>query len=279
MSAEEYAGIVDKQIQAYWENIETSWANMADAWRHAKGFWLLGPANYVFRTECLWAVDPMLRQKDAAEKILPRVKKDFAGVRFVLISHLHGDHYNLSFLKELADSGVSLVVPDWISPSDLTELSSTGAEIILGAVNSQLYFDGVRVDILPGYHYDYNRPEMGVPSISFRVTTTERTYLFPGDVRDFEHCRMPSGCDVMFGHVWLGRGCAALEPERTALSRYVQYIRRLRPKHLVLTHLYDLHRKDIDQWTYRHALWIKDALQTEEMKITIPVPGETGNTL
>ena len=277
MYAQEHVGLVDQYIQTYWENIETFWANMAGAWQNERGLWLLGAANYVFRTECLWAVDPMLRQKDAAEKILPRVGKDFAGVRFVLISHLHGDHYNLSFLKELAGSGVSLVVPDWIKEDDLAVLKSTGAEIILASAPMHLQFGSIAVDVLPGCHYDYNRLEKGVPSLAFKVKTAEKSFLFPGDVRDYEHCRMPLDCDVVLGHVWLGRNCAMLEKEETALDQYVQFARRLRPGRLILTHLYDLHRKASDLWTYKHALWIKDALRDSGIPITIPVPGEKEN--
>ena len=121
---------------------------------------------------------------------------------------------------------------------------------------------------------DYNRPEKGVPSLAFQVTTAEKTYLFPGDVRDYEHCRMPVDCDVVFSHVWLGRGCATANREDTALDKYLHFVRALRPKLLLLTHLYDIRRLEKEQWTYKHALWIKHALQNTEIHVEAPVPGE-----
>ena len=106
------------------------------------------------------------------------------------------------------------------------------------------------------------------------MVNPEKTYLFPGDVRDYEHCRMPVDCDVVFSHVWLGRGCATANREDTALDKYLHFVRALRPKLLLLTHLYDIRRLEKEQWTYKHALWIKHALQNTEIHVEAPVPGE-----
>lgn len=275
MFAAQPAEIMDEKARGYWENIESEWARMATEWQTMRGAWLLGSANYVLRTaEGLWAVDPTLCLREPEDKILPRVKADLATLRFVLLSHLHRDHYSLPFLKELSAAGVPIAVPDWISEADLRELKDTGGQVILLSAGMHLRFGGVSVEVLSGWHYDFNRPEKGVPSLAFHVKTAEKTYLFPGDVRDFDHCRMPEGCDVMFGHVWLGRKRALLPKEETALAQYVRYIKRLRPKQLILAHLYDLHRKETDMWTYRHALWIADALREEPVQIAIPLPGE-----
>lgn len=274
MSAEEDVKVVDKQIEDYWKNIESIFPRMTAEWQSTLGIWLLGPANYVIRTESLWAVDPMLRHREAEKKVLPIVKNAFAGIRFILISHLHSDHYSLPFLLEMCVPGVSIVLPDWIGEADLVALKATGASLILAHANMQLQFDGIRVDVLPGCHYDYNRPEKGVPSLAFQVTTAEKTFLFPGDVRDYEHCRMPVDCDVVFSHVWLGRGCATANREDTALDKYLHFVRALHPKLLLLTHLYDIRRLEKEQWTYKHALWIKHALQNTEIHVEAPVPGE-----
>ena len=95
-------------------NIESIFPHMTAEWQSTLGIWLLGPANYVIRTESLWAVDPMLRHREAEKKVLPIVKNAFAGIRFILISHLHSDHYSLPFLVEMCTPGVSIVLPDWI---------------------------------------------------------------------------------------------------------------------------------------------------------------------
>ena len=275
MPAERYADLMDQAIVQYWQNIAGEWDKMAQSWQTERGLWLLGPANYVVRTECLWAVDPMLRMHDAETMMLPRVGRDLAGVRFALISHLHSDHYRLPFLREMGTPGVSLVVPDWIAADDLATLRETGAEVIPVCAGMRLQFDGVAVDVLPGWHYDFNRPEQGVPSLAFLVTTREQTFLFPGDVRDFDHCEMPANCDVMVGHVWLGRNSALLSPKETVLQSFARYAQRLQPKRLLLTHLYDLRRKDSDLWTYKHAMWIQDALRDSGIQVDIPMPGET----
>lgn len=265
---------VEAYIHHYWEHIERIWADMAAQWQQKEGFWLLGPANYVFHTDCLWAVDPLLRQRDAEEKLLMRVRNDFKRMRFILISHLHSDHYSLRFLQQACTPGMSIAVPAWIKAEDLSALKKTGAEVITINAHDRLQFDDVQVDVLPGWHYDYNCPEQGVPSLAFLVKSQGKTLLFPGDVRDFEHCDVPVGCDVLVGHVWLGRNCANLPKEQTALMQYAAYARRLQPKHLLLTHLYDLHRQVTDRWTQEHALWIGDELGDTGIKITVPLPGE-----
>lgn len=275
MPAEQYAEIMDHAVAQYWQNIACEWDKMAQAWQTERGMWLLGPANYVLKTECLWAVDPMLRVREAETMLLSCVGRGLAGMRFALISHLHSDHYRLPFLREACAPGVSLAVPDWIGEGDLAVLRETGAEVIPVCAGMHLQFDGIAVDVLPGWHYDFNRPEKGVPSLAFMVKTREKTFLFPGDVRDFDRCQMPIGCDVMAGHVWLGRNSALLAPEETALQQYVRFVQRLQPKRLLLTHLYDLRRQASDMWTYQHAKWIQDALRGSGIQADIPMPGET----
>lgn len=267
--------MMDERVKSYWENIENSWANMAAQWQGRKsGLWLLGPANYVLKTSCLWAVDPMLRGRGAEEKILPRVHADFEGLRFILLSHLHPDHYSLPFLAAACRQGVKVIVPEWMEKEAQKMLAQTGAEVIPVKEHMRLPVDEITIDVLPGWHYDFNKPDMGVPSLAFLVTDGGRRFLFPSDVRDYDHCIMPTGCDAVFSHVWLGRGCAMLAPEQTALNRYLRFVRRLQPKLLLLTHLYDVRRKETDQWTERHARWIEDALERDDMRVITPVPGE-----
>jgi hypothetical protein len=90
--------------------------------------------------------------------------------------------------------------------------------------------------------------------MGYLVEFDEKRWLFPGDTRSYDASQLPSlgPVDVLFAHVWLGRGCA-LQDEPLILDAFCQFCVDLQPKHIVLTHLQDFGRDVNDYWDIKHV--------------------------
>jgi glyoxylase-like metal-dependent hydrolase (beta-lactamase superfamily II) len=90
------------------------WSQMITEW-HQPGSedraWLMYSTNYLFRTANVrWTIDP-LRLK----RRLPNASEMSAGelkdLVFILLTHQHGDHLDLSLLHQLIDFPILWVIP------------------------------------------------------------------------------------------------------------------------------------------------------------------------
>ena len=82
------------------------WSQMITEW-HQPGSedraWLMYSANYLFRTANIrWTIDP-LRLKHGLPSAPEMPAGDLEDLTFILLSHQHGDHLDLSLLRQLID--------------------------------------------------------------------------------------------------------------------------------------------------------------------------------
>src|SRR5512133_1090946 len=76
------------------------WSRMVANWKSASGedaAWLMYSASYLFRTAGVhWAMDPLtLKQRIPAAPEMD-LQQDLAGLDFVVLTHAHRDHLDLS---------------------------------------------------------------------------------------------------------------------------------------------------------------------------------------
>jgi glyoxylase-like metal-dependent hydrolase (beta-lactamase superfamily II) len=93
--------------QALWSQMITEWHQPGSEDRA----WLMYSTNYLFRTANVrWTIDP-LRLK----RRLPNASEMSAGelkdLVFILLTHQHGDHLDLSLLHQLIDFPILWVIP------------------------------------------------------------------------------------------------------------------------------------------------------------------------
>ncbi len=267
----------------------TRWRRMIDQWRDpadepADGAWLMHAANYLFRTGgTRWAVDPVQLHWMIPEAPAVDVA-DLASLDLVLLTHNHKDHADLSIWRALADRPI-----DWVMPPFLRDafVQATGVEdhrLIVAQPGQAIHRHGL--DILPmtGLHWE-PRPDLpagrlGIDAMAYQVRWKKsghdalRTLLLPGDTRHYDASplRSVASPDVLFAHVWLGRGSALLE-QPPLLQAMARFVCDLEPRQrVVLAHLYEISRRPVECWTLRHAHLLMKALAEHRPDLNVIAP-------
>lgn len=236
---------------ALWRRITQEWQQPGPDDRA----WLTYSANYLLRTGGVrWAIDP-LRLSWRVSAAAPVAACDLAGAAFVLLTHRHADHLDLDLLAALAAFPIY-----WVTPPALLETVQRAGlrrERILTPVCGQpLLLNGVRITPFDGLHWEAgpDGDRRGVPATGYLAEFGGRRWLFPGDTRCYDPAGLPDfgALDGVFAHVWLGRGAALDEPP-PLLDDFCRFCLALKPRRIVLAHLYEFGRDASDFWDATHA--------------------------
>jgi len=240
---------------------------------HGHSAWLLGPSGYLLSTGGLrFGLDVRVSAPWTAQENHGSMAGDLSKLDFILLSHEHGDHYDTSMLTLLKDSPVRWFIPAFF---DRSRVLATGVapERVTWVEPGQAYQMG-SLSITA-----FKSPHVKVPEMGYLVETGNARLLFPGDVRDYGAPLPDFGpVDCLFAHVWLGRGNAQNLPcERGSLyepwlSAFCNYAVALRPRRVLLTHLFELGRDAANMWTYAHAGLAADTLLARDASLEIAVP-------
>jgi len=116
-----------------------------------------------------------------------------------------------------------------------------------------------------------------VREYGFHLQCGGKNYIFPGDVRNYDpsfYSPLP-GADILFAHLWLGKGQALTPPWEPKLSEFCEFLLSFRPKCVTLAHLYEVAREPEEMWTYQHAGAVKDRMiaLSPETEVFAPRPG------
>ena len=194
-------------------------------------------------------------------------------IHLMVISHSHGDHFEKSLVRMLADTEISWVIPDFmydmalecgISPEKIY-IAKKDEPIKVGKL-TLLPFEGrhFRADTKRGVlEYGYYVTAEGMPSI-----------VFPVDVRDFSLENLPNiqKADYCFANVWLGDG-KGLDAFCEPLVRdFSKFMLKFSDKNMILTHLYENGRKDKDMWRKEHAELVGAKISALSPKTNVFIP-------
>ncbi len=237
-----------------------AWARMLGEWgADAAGdrAWLTYAASYLLRTGGVhWAIDPFT----LAARIPGAPPVEVSALRrldFALLTHRHNDHLDLGLIRALRDAPITWVIPDFLQPAVIDAAALPRERVITPRAGQPLELNGVRIMPFEGLHYEYGAdgaPVRGVPALGYLAERGGRRWLFPGDTRTYDAMRLPAfgAVDVLFAHLWLGRG-AALLPQPPLLDAFCRFCLDLRPARVVLTHLNELGRPAAECWDESHA--------------------------
>jgi len=247
------------------------WSQMVTEWRQpgSEGrAWLMYSANYLFRTANVRrAMDP-LRLKHKLPDAPEMQEDDLKDLDFILLTHQHSDHLDLSLLHELQDYPSFWIVPAPFLPIIQDEVDIAADRLIVPESMRTIEVQGIRITPFDGLHWEVlsdTQSLRGVPAMGYLIEFNQKRWLFPGDTRSYVASRLPpfGPVDVLFAHVWLGRGCA-LQDEPPLLDAFSHFCIALQPKHIVLTHLQDFGRDANDYWDNEHVQRVENLLT--EMK-------------
>jgi hypothetical protein len=273
--SEEQEKILRQRIQAsalypeLWQKMIAEW-NTTDPQDRV---WLTYSANYIFRTHNIrWAIDPLTLQWRLKFSTHVDVASDLSNLSFVLLTHAHNDHLDLDLLCALKHYPIKWVVPEFMLSELITQTGLPRENIIVPRPLKP--FDLCGLTILPfnGLHWENTKAgtTRGVPALGYLVECNGRRWLFPGDTRTYHSVQLPafSDIDIVFAHLWLGRG-AALADTPPLLDSFCRFFLTTGARQVIITHLHELGRDANDYWGETHAEMVHNKFG--EIGASIPV--------
>lgn len=237
---------------ALWKALMTEWQSPAPEDRG----WMIYSANYLFRTGDIgWAIDP-LTFYGRLRTISPKVDLTVLGTAsFILLTHRHADHLDLGLISALRQFPVRWVVPEFLMEEVIGHGSIPCDRVIVPRPLHTIELNGISIVPFEGAHWETTSEGIlkGVPSMGYLVEFNGRRWLFPGDVRTYDAARLPvfGPVDILFAHLWLGRGCA-LRESHPLLEEFCRFCLDLRPRRIILTHLHEFGRDAREFWDETH---------------------------
>jgi hypothetical protein len=236
------------------------WANLISDWS-APGsddrVWMMSSANYLFRTGGVqWAIDPLSLNWRISEAPKVDIARDLQNLSFVLLTHRHIDHLDFNLIAACQELPIQWIVPDFLVPTIQERVNFPAKRMTIAYPGQPLEFDRFRITPFEGQHL-VAQPDgttRGVPEMGYLVEHSEKRWLFPGDTRNYDAKRLPDfgPVDVLFAHLWLGRGSALLEPP-PLLDAFCRFCADLHPAKIVLTHMEEWGRDANDFWDGSHV--------------------------
>jgi len=262
-----------EQICVYYPAL---WSRMSAEWNSPgpeDRAWLMYSANYLFRTNNVrWAIDPLTL--NWMLKTAPRVNsvRDLSDLSFVLLTHSHKDHLDTGLLSELRHLPVRWIVPEFLLPLVTEKPALPRENIIVVSPLEPIEISGIRILPFDGLHWESgpDGTRRGVPAVGYLIECNGKRWLFPGDTRCYDATQLPEfgKVDVVFAHLWLGRGCALME-EPPLLDTFCKFCLDLKPQSIALTHLHEFGRAAHDYWDETHVQSVCSKLR--QMSVNLPV--------
>lgn len=260
-------GLYAERYDEIWAGIEEGLSGEEDS------FYLMGPANYIFRTGGVnWAVDPAFtvpRSRESVACIQPDTV--MKSLDFILLTHRHADHFDPELMKRYPD--LLWIVPDHMEE----EIRGHGNFNLLVAHSGDVIRRGeITIHAFSSLHYDAGTT-VGVKETGYFVEANGHRIMLPGDVREYNADEYPKFERIthFFGHVWLGRGNALNWPCGEYPRQMAQFCMAFEPERIFLAHLLEATRPLTDMWTYAHAGLVMDEIIARKpgAEVYIPMAG------
>jgi hypothetical protein len=257
---------VSRAYPALWSQMIADWAAPGDQ----DCAWLLYSANYLLRTAGVrWAIDPLALASRVPGAPKMDASRDLAGLSFVVLTHAHADHLDRDLIRQMQYLPVQWIIPQAVWSILRSQLDIDLNRVIIPRSLVPINIQGVRLVPFDGLHWEPKPPGAaeswrphGVPAMGYLVELSGKRWLFPGDTRDYRASRLPRFGPVngLFAHVWLGRGCAQLDPP-PLVEPFVNFMVGLKPGAIVATHLHEFGRDADDYWGDDHFQCVSRQLQ------------------
>jgi hypothetical protein len=237
------------------------WQRMIEEWHAQTGdmAWLTYAANYILVTAGVrWALDPFSLSTRIDGVIKPNFTQDLNKLELVILSHAHNDHLDLNLIQDLVDLPIKWVVPDHMM-TQILEMTPLRIDQIIVPVNgTPIQFRNLYITPFNSLHF---HDHGGIPETGYLVEFSNKKWLFPGDIRNFDITCLPlfGSLSGVFAHLWLGKG-KALEAIPPELDSFCTFFNDLSPKRLVITHLNEFGREASELWSEQHFALVKQKM-------------------
>ncbi len=252
------------QYPVLFREITQEWSSTATE----DGVWLIYAANYLFRTGGFrWAVDPVTlhwRVNDAPPVSTSVLAKK---LKLVLLTHSHGDHFDLDLIRALKETEITWVIPVTLQEKAISDCGLKPERIITPVPKQPILIPPLCITPFESLHWELpsssgQEEPRGVPETGYLVEYRDKKWLLPGDIRDYRAEKLPDfgRIDMLFAHIWMGRRCALIEdPPR--LEEFCRFCAEINPGSIVLAHLEEWGRGADDLWVDWHARQVENRLR------------------
>jgi len=176
---------------------------------------------------------------------------------------------------------ITWVVPEFILSQVIEQAGLLRENIIVPSTLVPIELNGVRILPFDGLHWE-TQPDgnpKGIPAMGYRIECNGKLWLFPGDTRTYDAAQLPAfgPVDVLFAHLWLGRGSALID-KPPLLDDFCRFFLRLKPRRLILTHLNEFGRNASDFWDASHVQCVTSKFREMNPDISI-APARMGENI
>ena len=148
---------IDRRAAEVMAAYPTLWSYMITEW-HQPGSedraWLMYSANYLFRTANVhWAIDPLRlkRRLPNASEMSARELKDLV---FILLTHQHGDRFDLGLLRQLQDFPILWIVPAPVLEAIQAKVQMPAGRLIVPETMEKIEIRRIRIIPSAGSHWE-----------------------------------------------------------------------------------------------------------------------------
>lgn len=230
------------------------WNKVIDEWNRGdvgNSAWLTYAANYLFLTNGVrWAIDPFSMTTRIRGIPQPDFLHDLQKLELVVLTHAHNDHLDLELIRAITPLPIQWVVPADMVDQLLSKTSLTRNRLIIPIAGEKIDFRGL--SLLPFDSLHFHR-QGGVNETGYLASFGDQSWLFPGDIRDFDAARLPKFGKIngVFAHLWLGKACALL-PEPPFQNEFCGFYNSFAPERVVVAHLNEYGRDETELWNESH---------------------------
>jgi L-ascorbate metabolism protein UlaG (beta-lactamase superfamily) len=194
-------------------------------------------------------------------------------IHLMVISHNHADHFEESLVRELANTQIRWVIPDFMYDMAL-EWGISPEKIYIAKKDEPITAGNLTILPFEGRHF---RPgtQRGTLEYGYYVTAEGMPSIaFPVDVRDFSLENLPDipKADYCFAHVWLGDGNGLDAVSEPMAHDFAEFMLKFSEKNIILAHLYESRKKDKYMWRREHAEFLAAKIKELSPKTNVFIP-------
>ncbi len=272
---------LERAIAEYDASFINKWHRIFDEYKNSKNedrLWLAGPTSYIFNFGGeKFAVDPQIRRQKDRDLLYPELSENMSDVKFVLITHDHGDHMCPSLMKSLKDLPIIWYMPkntrrDYIEASEIKE-----ENIVYVSAGNSFEIGNLKIK---AYYTPHGKPGGKFPDqCGYEIISPKGRIFIPGDVRDYDY-RGYEGLgdiDLCLSHLWAGNNAIDESEYLPIMEKYADFTAVFNAKRYFLCHLYEIGRTERYMWHDEHAEKATKMLKERlpEADVTVPRVGES----
>ncbi|MHB8089451.1 MAG: MBL fold metallo-hydrolase [Anaerolineaceae bacterium] len=253
-----------KEYSDQWDKVLKDWNSL----KLTDAAWLTYAANYLlFTGGTRWAIDPLSMSTRIAGIQKPDFANDLKNLEFVVLSHAHNDHLDLTLIDAIAHLPIKWIIPQHMLEKVLEKTHIDKLNIIVPENGKSLTIGSVTLTPFDSLHF---HARGGIEETGYLVEFNNKRWLFPGDIRNYDSSKLPyfEKLDGIFAHLWLGKGHAK-DKRPPCLEDFVKFYAALSPARLVITHLDEFGRAEDELWDDKHYMLVSKEIHAAAPSISV----------